>query len=128
MSKIKTINTLKSPQAIGPYSQGKVVDHFIFTSGQIPLTEDGSIVSGDFKKEAIQVLDNIKEILNSSGSNISNIIKLTVYLTDLSLFNILNEVFEDYFGEIKPARSTVEVSRLPKDARIEIEAIGYIDE
>ena len=125
---MKTIKTSKAPQAIGPYSQGKVVDNFVFTSGQIPLAADGALVSGDFRKEAIQVLDNIKEILNSSGSNISNIIKLTVYLTDLSLFNILNEVFEDYFGEIKPARSTIEVSKLPKDARIEIEAIGYIDE
>jgi len=124
---MKTINTKNAPQAIGPYSQAKVVDKLVFTSGQIPLKSDGSLVSGDFKAECIQVLDNLREILNASGSNIDNIVKLTVYLVDLSNFNILNEVFEDYFKNSLPARSTIQVSALPKDARVEIEAIGYID-
>ena len=97
---MKTINTNKAPQAIGPYSQAKVVGNFIFISGQIPLKADGSMMSGNFELECIQVLNNLKEILESGGSDMSNIIKLTVYLTDLSNFNILNEVFEDYFKNL----------------------------
>ena len=125
---MKTINTKNAPQAIGPYSQAKVIGNLVFTSGQIPLKPDGSIVSGNFEEESIQVLNNIDEILKAAGSNMGNIIKLTVYLDDLSNFNILNKVFENYFLESFPARSTVEVSKLPKDARIEIEAIGFINE
>jgi len=124
---MKTINTKNAPQAIGPYSQAKIVGNFIFTSGQIPLKIDGTMVTDDFKKECIQVLDNLNEILKCSGSKISNIIKLTVYLTDLSNFSVLNSVFEQYFDQSLPARSTVQVSALPKDSRVEIEAIGYID-
>ena len=125
---MKTINTKKAPQAIGPYSQAKNVGNLVFTSGQIPLIADGSLVSGSFEKESIQVLDNINEILKASGSDISNIIKLTVYLTNLENFGILNRVFKSYFSDSLPARSTVEVSKLPKDARVEIEAIGIINE
>ena len=125
---MKTINTKNAPQAIGPYSQAKVIGDLVFTSGQIPLKPDGSIVSGNFEEESIQVLNNIDEILKAAGSNMGNIIKLTVYLDDLSNFNILNKVFENYFLESFPSRSTVEVSKLPKDARIEIEAIGFINE
>ena len=124
---MKTINTKNAPQAIGPYSQAKIVGNFIFTSGQIPLKIDGTMVTNDFKKECIQVLDNLNEILKCSGSKMSNIIKLTVYLTDLSNFSVLNSVFEQYFDQSLPARSTVQVSALPKDSRVEIEAIGYID-
>ena len=125
---MKTINTKNAPQAIGPYSQAKIVGNLIFTSGQIPLKADGTIVLNDFESECIQVLDNIKEILKASGSNMENIIKLTVYLTDLSKFDILNNVFNTYFNNSLPARSTVEVSKLPKDSRVEIEAIGLINE
>tara|TARA_B110000263_G_scaffold230373_1_gene224852 strand:+ start:684 stop:1061 length:378 start_codon:yes stop_codon:yes gene_type:complete len=124
---MKTINTKNAPQAIGSYSQAKIVGNFIFTSGQIPLKIDGTMVTNDFKKECIQVLDNLNEILKCSGSKMSNIIKLTVYLTDLSNFSVLNSVFEQYFDQSLPARSTVQVSALPKDSRVEIEAIGYID-
>jgi len=123
---MKTINTKNAPQAIGPYSQAKVVDNFVFTSGQIPLKSDGTIVSDNFELECIQVLDNIKEILKSAGTSMPNIIKLTVYLTDLSKFDVLNSVFNKYFDNSLPARSTIEVSRLPKDSRVEIEAIGII--
>ena len=125
---MKTINTKKAPQAIGPYSQAKVINSFIFTSGQIPLKPDGTMVSGNFKLECIQVLDNVKAILESSGSEMTNVIKLTVYLTDLSNFDILNSIFSEYFNDSFPARSTVEVSKLPKNSRIEIEAIGFINE
>ena len=125
---MKTINTKKAPQAIGPYSQARVINSFIFTSGQIPLKPDGSVVSGDFELECVQVLDNVKAILESSGSKMSNIIKLTVYLTDLSNFDVLNSVFDKYFSDSLPARSTVEVSKLPKNSRVEIEAIGFLNE
>ena len=125
---MKTINTKNAPQAIGPYSQAKIVGNLIFTSGQIPLKADGTIVLNNFESECIQVLDNIKEILKASGSNMENIIKLTVYLTDLSKFDILNNVFLRYFKDSLPARSTIEVSALPKGSRVEIEAIGFINE
>ncbi len=124
---MKTINTKNAPQAIGPYSQAKILDKLVFTSGQISLKTDGSLVTNNFELECIQVLNNLKAILEASGSNMNNIIKLTVYLTDLENFSILNKVFENYFSNSLPARSTVEVSRLPKDVRVEIEAIGYID-
>ena len=125
---MKTINTKNAPQAIGPYSQAKVVGNFVFTSGQIPLKPDGTMVSDNFKLECIQVLDNVQAILNASGSNMEGIIKLTVYLTDLSKFDTLNNIFTTYFKDSLPARSTIEVSRLPKDSRIEIDAIGLINE
>jgi len=124
---MKTINTKNAPQAIGPYSQAKVINNFVFTSGQIPLRPDGSMVSDNFELECIQVLDNVRAVLKASGSSMSHIIKLTVYLTDLSKFDILNNIFNNYFKDSLPARSTVEVSRLPKDSRVEIEAIGFID-
>jgi len=125
---MKTINTKNAPQAIGPYSQARVVRNFVFTSGQIPLRPDGSMVSDNFELECIQVLDNVRAVLKASGSSMSHIIKLTVYLTDLSKFDILNNIFNNYFKDSLPARSTVEVSRLPKDSRVEIEAIGLINE
>ncbi|OUW11189.1 MAG: hypothetical protein CBD26_03290 [Candidatus Pelagibacter sp. TMED166] len=124
---IKTINTDKAPQAIGPYSQAKVINGFIFTSGQIPLKPDGTLVEGNFEKECIQVLENVKAVLESANSSLDNIIKLTVFLTDLNNFEILNQVFIQYFTDSLPSRSTVQVSRLPKNSRVEIEAIGVAD-
>jgi 2-iminobutanoate/2-iminopropanoate deaminase len=124
---IKTINTDKAPQAIGPYSQAKLINGFIFTSGQIPLKPDGTLVEGNFKKECIQVLENVKAVLESANSSLDNIIKLTVFLTDLNKFEILNQVFIQYFTDSLPSRSTVQVSRLPKNSRVEIEAIGVVD-
>tara|TARA_B100000575_G_scaffold66259_1_gene50907 strand:+ start:895 stop:1278 length:384 start_codon:yes stop_codon:yes gene_type:complete len=125
--KIKTINTIKAPQAIGPYSQAKVINNLVFTSGQIPLQPNGELVTGNFEKECVQVLENLKAILDESNSNLSNIIKLTVFLTDINKFNTLNDVFERYFVDDLPARSTIEVSKLPKGCRVEIEAVGLVD-
>ncbi len=126
---MKTVNTKDAPQAIGPYVQAKIVGNIVFTSGQIPLTKKGILISDNFENECIQVLDNLKAILVSSGSDMSNIVKLTVYLTNLSNFDVLNKIFEKYFSKSSlPARSTIEVSALPKNARVEIEAIGYINE
>tara|TARA_B100002052_G_scaffold278631_1_gene285156 strand:+ start:399 stop:788 length:390 start_codon:yes stop_codon:yes gene_type:complete len=126
--KLKTVNTKDAPQAIGPYSQGKIVGNLVFTSGQIPLNIDGEIIKNNFELECKQVLTNLEAILLESGSCLENIIKLTVYLTDLNKFGILNDIFKEYFDKHLPARSTIEVSNLPMNARIEIEAIGLIND
>ena len=124
---MKIINTNKSPKAIGPYSQSVHHDHFVFTSGQIPLNpETGALVVGDFKAEVLQVLNNLDAVLIESGSSLKKAAKLTVFLTDLSKFPELNEVFNSYFDEYLPARSAIQVSALPMNARVEIEAIGTI--
>ena len=120
----KIIKTDNAPQAIGVYSQGVEVGNLIFTSGQIPLTKNGELIKDDFKSESIQIIKNIESILISGGSSLSDIVKITVYLTDLSLFSQLNEVFEQFFIEDPPARSAVEVKGLPMGSRIEMEAIA----
>ena len=122
------ISTKNSPTAIGTYSQAvKVVGSMVFTSGQIPLDPiTGDLVSDEFDEQAIQTLKNIEGILTERKCTIDNLIKLTVYVVDLSNFDILNKVFEDFFNkESYPARSVVEVSKLPKNSQIEIEAIFY---
>jgi len=125
---MKIINTDKAPKAIGPYSQAIKHNGFMFTSGQIPLNPDtGLIVSEDFRVQVDQCLKNIKGILEEENLSLDCIIKLTVYLVDLNNFSKLNEVFEDFFDENFPARSAVEVSRLPKDSQVEIEAICYYE-
>ena len=124
---MKTINTNKAPKAIGPYSQSVHHHHFVFTSGQIPLNpETGALVVGDFKAEVLQVLNNLDAVLTESGSSLKKAAKLTVFLTDLSKFPELNEVFNSFFDEHLPARSAIQVSALPMNARVEIEAIGTI--
>ena len=124
---MKIINTAKAPKAIGPYSQGVNYHNLVFTSGQIPLNpKTGELVSGDFKAEVLQVLENLDAILNASNSSLQKVPKLTVFLTDLSNFTELNEVFVSYFDDHLPARSAVQVSALPMNARVEIEAIGTI--
>ena len=120
----RVIKTEKAPKAIGIYSQGIETKDFIFTSGQIPLDCNGGLIKDDFKSESIQVIKNIKSILEESGSELSDIVKITVYLTDLSLFSELNEVFKQFFTDDPPARSAVEVKGLPMGARIEMEAIA----
>ena len=119
------ISTNKSPKAIGPYSQAiKVQGGITFTSGQIPLNLDGNLVSEDFEKQVYQVLKNINGILEERDKSLSDIVKLTVFLVDLSNFDILNKVFEKYFkNDSFPARAVVEVSKLPKNSQVEIEAI-----
>ena len=119
------ISTNKIPKAIGPYSQAiKVQGGITFTSGQIPLNLEGNLVSEDFEKQVYQVLKNINGILEERDKSLSDIVKLTVFLVDLSNFDILNKVFEKYFkNDSFPARSVVEVSKLPKNSQVEIEAI-----
>ena len=125
---MKIVNTDKSPKAIGPYSQAIKYNGLMFTSGQIPLNpETGLIVSENFKDQVHQCLKNIKVILEEENLSLDCIIKLTVYVIDLDNFSKLNEVFEDFFDGYFPARSAVEVSRLPKDSQVEIEAICYYE-
>lgn len=109
----------------GPYSPAVSAGDLVFTAGQVPLDpETGKLVEGDFKTRARQILDNLSNLLQSAGSSMDQAVKVTVYLTDLSRFAELNEVFSDYFPEEPPARSAVQVSKLPLDADIEIECIA----
>lgn len=122
------IETLDAPQAIGTYSQGIKSGNLVFTSGQIPLNpETGELINGDFKMEISQVLTNLNAVLKSGGSSLKKAIKLTVFLTDLSYFPQVNEVFKEFFPENPPARSAVQVSALPMNAKIEIEAVGSVE-
>ena len=124
----KSINTQSAPRALGPYSQAIITGGLIFTSGQIPLNPmTGNIVKGDFKQRVMQVLKNINAVLEAGGTEFSSILKMTVFLTDLSRFSIVNEVFSDQFKGIEPpARSVVEVAGLPMNADIEIECIASV--
>ena len=122
------IETLDAPQAIGTYSQGIKSGNLVFTSGQIPINpETGELINGDFKSEISQVLTNLNGVLKSGGSSLKKAIKLTVFLTDLSYFPQVNEVFKEFFPENPPARSAVQVSALPMNAKIEIEAVGSVE-
>ena len=122
---INRVKTENAPKAIGAYSQGSIFENLVFTSGQIAINPiSGNLVTDDFSKEVEQVLENIKSVLEAGGSNLDNIIKLTVFIKDMSNFKFVNEVFETFFTDEYPARSVVEVSGLPLNVNIEIEAIG----
>ena len=122
---INRVKTKNAPKAIGAYSQGSIFENLVFTSGQIAINPiSGNLVIDDFSKEVEQVLENIKSVLEAGGSNLDNIIKLTVFITAMSNFKFVNEVFETFFIDEYPARSVVEVSGLPLNVNIEIEAIG----
>ena len=124
----EVIKTDKAPKAIGPYSQAIVSNGFVFTSGQIPINpKSGKIEAATIKDQARQNLLNLTEVLNAAGSSLSNIVKLTVFMVDLSEFTQLNEVFMEFFPEKQPARSAVQVSRLPLDVLVEIEAIATLE-
>ena len=118
------ISTNLAPKAIGPYSQAIKTNNFVFISGQIPLNTDGNIIKGDIKEQTEQVLDNLKAILNESGSNFENSLMITIYITDMNNFSKVNDVYENYFFEKPPARACIEVSALPKGVKIEISAIA----
>ena len=125
--KKKQVNTSNAPAAIGPYSQAIVHDKLIFISGQIPIEPKSNTIAEDnIIFQTRQVLDNIKKVIEAAGSNMDSIIKTTVFLKDINDFAGFNDVYKEYFTEPYPARSTVEVSNLPKDVRIEIEAVGYV--
>ena len=122
------IHTTDAPKAIGTYSQGIKFDNFVFTSGQIPINpRSGKLIEGDFKSEVEQVLINLNGVLKGGGSSLQQAIKLTVFLTDLSHFAQVNEIFNEFFPDNPPARSAVQVSALPMNARIEIDAVGHVE-
>lgn len=121
----KAVHTDKAPTAIGPYSQAIDTGALIYTSGQIPIDPStGQVVSGGIKEQTAQVLENLKNVLEATGSSMEKVIKTTVFMKDLSDFSAMNEVYAKYFSEPYPARSCVEVNRLPKDVLIEIEAVA----
>ena len=118
------IDTERAPQAIGPYSQAIVSGEWIFTSGQIPLDpQTGEMVEGDVRAQTERVLLNLEAILEAAGASLRDVVKTTVYLADLNDFSAMNEVYARFFTD-PPARSTVQVARLPRDARVEIEAVA----
>ena len=124
----ETILTKQAPAPIGPYSQGIVVQReLVFTAGQVAIVPaTGNVIDGDIKAQTRQVLENLKAILESGGSNLASVVKTTVYLKDMNDFPAMNEVYGQYFQETPPARSTVEVARLPRDVRVEIDAVGLV--
>lgn len=120
------IATEGAPQAIGPYSQAIRAGGVLYTSGQIPLDLNGEVVAGGIEAQTEQVFKNLKAILVAAGTDLSHVVKATVYLQDMSQFSQVNTIYAKYFGDHKPARSTVEVSRLPKDVLVEIDLIATI--
>ena len=130
MSKLKAVRTDAAPAAIGPYSQGIVVNGLVFTAGQIPLDPvTMQLVGGDdVAAQTERVMQNLAAILESAGASLGSVIKTTVFLKDMDDFAAMNEVYGRHFGDHRPARSTVQAAKLPKDVRVEIEAIGVVAE
>ena len=121
------IATKNAPHAIGPYSQAVRTGNVLYVSGQIPLDPaSGNLVQGDFALQAKRVFENLKAVLNESGAEFRHVVKATVYLTDLGNFQTLNSIYAEYFGEHKPARSTVGVAQLPRGAEVEIDLIAVV--
>lgn len=122
----EVIFTEKAPKAIGPYSQAQKVGNLLFTSGQIPLNPSTGELATEIKAATKQSLENVKAILEAAGTSLENVVKTVVYIKDMNDFGEVNKVYGEYFKENAPARSCVEVARLPKDALVEIEAIAII--
>jgi 2-iminobutanoate/2-iminopropanoate deaminase len=120
------IHTEQAPAAIGPYSQAVQVGNMLFTSGQIPLLPDGNLLEGDITAQTRQVLTNLQAVLTAAGASFDDVVKCTCFLSDMNNFAAMNSVYSEFAGENPPARSAVEVARLPKDVLIEIEAIAVL--
>jgi 2-iminobutanoate/2-iminopropanoate deaminase len=128
MSEKKIVATEAAPKAIGPYSQAVIHGGIAYISGQIPLDPaTGLVASGDIAEQTVRVFENLTAVLFACGSSLDRVLKTTVYLKDMSEFPQMNEVYGRYFHVNPPARATVEVSRLPKDVRVEIECIAVVD-
>ena len=122
------ISTNKAPQAIGPYSQAVRFDNLLFVSGQIPIEpKSGEILKGNIKEQTKQILENLNSILTTGGSSLNNVLRTTIFLTNLKDYAAVNEMYAQFFEESQPARSTVKVSKLPMDVQIEIDAIAGIN-
>ena len=124
MENIELLNTQHAPAAIGPYSQAVKVGSLIYTSGQIALMPDGTMVENNIEKQSFQVLTNLKNILIHNDSDLNFVIKTTIFLVNMDDFIAVNKIYSEFFGEHKPARSTVAVKSLPRNALVEIECIA----
>ena len=122
---MESIQTDRAPQAIGPYSQAIKANGFIFASGQIPLDPATMrVVEGGIEEQTARVLENLKAVLDAAGSSLDRVVKTTVYLADMNEFAAMNEIYARYLGATKPARATVQVARLPRDVKIEIDVVA----
>jgi len=123
----KFIATENAPKAIGPYSQGMTAGQFVYTSGQLPIVpETGELIKNDIQKATKQSLENLKNVLAEGGASLTDVVKVTVFIKDMAQFKLVNEIYAQYFVDHKPARSCVEVAKLPLDGDIEIEAIAIV--
>ena len=121
----KIINTAKAPAPIGPYSQATQANGFVFTSGQIAIDPaTGSLIENNVAEQTLQVLKNLEAVLSAAETSLDNVVKTTIYLKNMSDFSVVNDIYADFFGKGLPARSTVEVSKLPKDVLVEIDCIA----
>lgn len=125
---MKITSTNNAPQAIGPYSQAMQLNGILYTSGQIALTPEGEMLNGNIKEQTHQVLKNLGAVLDASGASFNSVIKTTIFLADMDDFISVNTIYAEYFGDHKPARSTVAVKTLPKNAKVEIECIAQISD
>lgn len=123
---MQAVRTEDAPKAIGPYTQAVSFNDLIFVSGQIPINpKSGNVEATTIEAQTDQVMKNLKAILTASGSDLSKVLKCTVFLSDMSDFAAFNKVYGTYFGEVPPARSTVQVARLPRDVKVEVDAIAH---
>ncbi|MGC9976291.1 MAG: RidA family protein [Syntrophales bacterium] len=123
-SERKIIDTPNAPAAIGPYAQAILYGKLLFVSGMIPIdSKTGELLTGDFEAEVMLVLENLKAVVEAGGMSLKNVLKVSVFLKDLSLFGKFNEIYGRYFGDVLPARETIQVAKLPRDTSIEISAI-----
>lgn len=120
------VHSAEAPAAIGPYSQGVKAGGFLFVSGQVPIGLDGHIASDDVAEQTHQAVQNVRAVLAAGGAGLGDVVRTTIYLTDMNDFATVNEVYGSYFTDKPPARVTVEVSRLPRDVKVEIDAIAYV--
>jgi len=123
---MKTVSTTQAPQAIGPYSQAMIVDGMLYTSGQIGLTPDGKLVGENIEEQTEQVLKNLSAVVAEAGGSLDDVIKTTIFLADMDDFAAVNKIYAEYFGNHKPARSTVAVRTLPLSVKVEIECIAKL--
>ncbi|WDL98997.1 RidA family protein [Alicyclobacillus sp. ALC3] len=122
---MKTVATTNAPAAIGPYAQAIQIGDMLYTSGQIPLTAEGELVTGGVDKQVRQVLANLDAVLTAAGLSRANVVKTTIFMTNLGDFQTVNEIYGEFFGDHRPARSTVQVAGLPRGAEVEIECIAH---
>ncbi|MCX7921120.1 MAG: RidA family protein [Clostridia bacterium] len=124
---LEVVSTNNAPAAIGPYSQAVKTGNMVFTSGQIPINPaNGELVTGSIEAQTKQVLENLKAVLEAAGSSLKHVVKATVFIKDMNDFAVINKVYAEYFTAPYPARSTVEVARLPRDVGVEIEAVAIV--